>query len=222
MSCHAYTLTGQVVDVLDPDPATLRIADMAVGIMREGRFANQTFERYSVMNHVLAGYDYLKECEYLSEFTRLAWLLHEFSEAYMRDLPRDLKGCVPDYRLLEDNLLSVVYSKYLGTTPKLSEYRFIDRESGAVCNLKMLDHSLAVSEGVELGSKQLADVMSRYSTKRIPILYQSDADAHYDYMKAIQEESLSLSFEKKEIFRVEIEEANNIFGRLPESGRANI
>ena len=45
----------------------------------------------------------------------LACLLHDASECYMSDIPRPFKKDLPEYRKKEDQLLEMIYRKYLGS-----------------------------------------------------------------------------------------------------------
>ena len=45
----------------------------------------------------------------------LACLLHDASEAYMSDVPRPFKQYLTQYKVFEENLLDVIYMKYLGS-----------------------------------------------------------------------------------------------------------
>ena len=51
----------------------------------------------------------------LSDRMVLACLLHDASECYMSDVPRPLKQEMSAYRKIEDDLLKVIYGKFLGT-----------------------------------------------------------------------------------------------------------
>lgn len=46
----------------------------------------------------------------------LACLLHDASECYMSDVPRPLKQEMPRYREVEEQLLQVIYKKFLGSS----------------------------------------------------------------------------------------------------------
>ena len=52
----------------------------------------------------------------------LACLLHDASECYMSDVPRPFKRNLPEYREAEDRLLSVLYTKFLGSDLTEEEY----------------------------------------------------------------------------------------------------
>ena len=45
----------------------------------------------------------------------LACLLHDAGEAYMSDVPRPFKKYIPEYEGYEEQILDVIYSKYLGS-----------------------------------------------------------------------------------------------------------
>ena len=85
------TFTGQSFNILTPDPATVKIEDIAHALSLLCR-ANGHFNRfYSVAEHSIncckeaaaRGYD---------KTIQLCCLLHDASEAYMCDIPRPIKG----------------------------------------------------------------------------------------------------------------------------------
>ena len=45
----------------------------------------------------------------------LACLLHDASETYMSDVPRPFKKFLKEYLVMEDRLLDMIYTKYLGS-----------------------------------------------------------------------------------------------------------
>ena len=47
----------------------------------------------------------------------LACLLHDASEAYLSDITRPVKGCLPEYRRIEQVLQEMIYEKYLIAPP---------------------------------------------------------------------------------------------------------
>ena len=46
----------------------------------------------------------------------LACLIHDASECYMSDVPRPFKQTLPEYNRLEDQLLDMIYTHFLGST----------------------------------------------------------------------------------------------------------
>ncbi len=100
MTHETWILThcGHHLDLYRPDPEKIEIEDIAVGLSRECRFAGQTRAFYSVAQHsVLAS-------RIVPEAFALEALLHDATEAFIRDLPYPLKTLLPEYRRIERGL----------------------------------------------------------------------------------------------------------------------
>ncbi|OOH77740.1 hypothetical protein [Leptospirillum ferriphilum] len=100
MTHEAWILThcGRHLDLERPDPETIDIEDIAVGLSRECRFAGQPRAFYSVAQHsVLAS-------RIVPDAFALEALLHDATEAFIRDLPYPLKTILPEYRRIERGL----------------------------------------------------------------------------------------------------------------------
>lgn len=102
------TYTNKEFDFLNP---TFNITDIAVGLSREGRFSNQYptqygNREYTVAKHSIIG-SYLIERPY-----KLAFLLHDAAEAYVRDLPTPLKKLCPDYTKIEKDIQAKIYDHF--------------------------------------------------------------------------------------------------------------
>jgi uncharacterized protein len=79
------TYTGQYVDLLDPQPDTIVLEDIAVGLSNVGRFAGHTNKFYSVAEHAVR----------VSEVVATRWALHHDShEAYLGDITAPLKTVI--------------------------------------------------------------------------------------------------------------------------------
>lgn len=98
------TRSGGYLDFLEPNPEVIQIEDIAYALAHEGRWANHTKRFYSVAEHCV-------QLSYLSENPRQA-LMHDATEAYMRDIPAPLKDLLPKYRWLETKLQRVIFQKY--------------------------------------------------------------------------------------------------------------
>ena len=100
------TRSGRHLDFQNPDPAEIAIKDIAVSLSRECRFSGQTRLFYSVAQHsVLASW-------IVPEAYALEALLHDATEAYLRDLPRPLKHLLPAYVRIERRLDRVIRRKF--------------------------------------------------------------------------------------------------------------
>lgn len=107
------TASGKKLDYLKPDPAAISIEDIATGLARLGRFANQTSQFYSVAEHSWRVANFVRE-RGGSTFDQLVALLHDAPEAYAMDLPRPLKILWPGYQLIEERLWAAISRKLLG------------------------------------------------------------------------------------------------------------
>lgn len=87
--------SGTVMNLCDPDPLEIRIADIALGLSRLCRFAGHTRRFYSVAEHCV------RVSHLVPPHAALAALLHDASEAYLGDVTRPLKAVLPAYRQIE-------------------------------------------------------------------------------------------------------------------------
>jgi 5'-deoxynucleotidase YfbR-like HD superfamily hydrolase len=105
------TCSGKWLDFADPQPDQICLKDIAWGLSREQRFANQAPNAdhyYSVARHSIFVASLVTE-----QYKRTA-MLHEAAEAYMRDLPGPLKRMpeLAGYKVIEDRIWRVVADKY--------------------------------------------------------------------------------------------------------------
>ena len=100
------TNSGKHFDLLDPQPDMIDIMDIAHGLANECRFAGQCVAFYSVAQHSVAASKIVAP-----EFA-LEALLHDASEAYLKDIPSPLKALLPDYKKIEERLEGVIRARY--------------------------------------------------------------------------------------------------------------
>ena len=113
MSSYITTYTGLHFYPTEPNPDGLRIEDIAhaLSLLCRGNGHTKTF--FSVGQHCLHCAREAQARGY-SRRVALACLLHDASEAYLSDVPRPFKQSMPQYRVLENRLLDVIYTKFLG------------------------------------------------------------------------------------------------------------
>ena len=104
--CWMTTYTGRKFYPLDPKIEDIELLDIAQALSMICRFNGHTKLFYSVAEHSVRGISLVPERD------RLAFLLHDASEAYMADVGRAVKSAIPDYKLLEKQLLEVIYLKF--------------------------------------------------------------------------------------------------------------
>ena len=114
MSSYITTYTRKHFDPVHPDPERIVIEDIAhaLSLLCRGNGHVTTF--WSVGQHCICC---AKEAagRGLSDRIVLACLLHDASECYMSDVPRPFKQTMQEYICQEETLLSMVYTRYLGT-----------------------------------------------------------------------------------------------------------
>lgn len=100
------TFSGRQLDLVDPQPDMIDLIDIASGLANECRYAGQCRFFYSVAQHsVLASQIVAPEHAFEA-------LLHDATEAYIKDIPRPVKLLLPDYRALEHKLDAVIRTRF--------------------------------------------------------------------------------------------------------------
>ena len=117
-------LSGRRLDLLDPSPLDIEIADIAHGLARVARWNGQTTGAYpfSVAQHCLVVERIVQELRpRLSRANRLAALLHDAPEYVIGDLISPFKAAVGiDYKDFERKLLAAIHIRF-GLPPRISD-----------------------------------------------------------------------------------------------------
>lgn len=100
------TYTGKTFFPGNPRPEDIDIVDIAVGLSRENRYNGHTKQPYSVAQHSVI-VSRIVPPEYA-----LWGLLHDASEAYVKDLTYSIKSMLPEYKTIEKRTLRVIVEKY--------------------------------------------------------------------------------------------------------------
>jgi hypothetical protein len=103
--------SGNFFNFLTPESSIITIEDIAQGLANESRYNGQTRGFYSVAQHSVM-VSLIVPPEYA-----LAGLLHDASEAVMKDLPKPLKRLLPDYQALEQTVEAAILAKFGITLP---------------------------------------------------------------------------------------------------------
>ncbi len=100
------TFSGQHLDFANPNVLAFNITDIAQGLSHECRFAGQISDFYSVAQHSVL-------CSMIvpPQYQREA-LMHDATEAYMKDIPAPLKRMLPDYSRIERQIDGLIREKY--------------------------------------------------------------------------------------------------------------
>jgi len=100
------TFTGRLFDYASFSPDDFDIVDIASALSKECRFAGHCHEFYSVAQH-----SFEMSAMVHPDFSMEA-LLHDASEAYLKDIPSPLKRMLPDYQELERRIDSAIRIKF--------------------------------------------------------------------------------------------------------------
>ena len=117
-------LSGRRLDLLDPSPLDIEIADIAHGLARVARWNGQTRGRhaFSVAQHSLLVDRILHLQQPRSQsFEHLGALLHDAPEYVIGDMISPFKAVLGgDYRAVEARLLAAIHLRF-GLPPELAE-----------------------------------------------------------------------------------------------------
>lgn len=105
------TYTGRAFWPLDPKPEDVHLMDICHALSMEPRYGGHADFHYSVAQHCVLLHDYLKGIGAPLHWLRFA-LLHDASEAYLKDIPRPLKAFLPEYHAIEERVTEVIEAKF--------------------------------------------------------------------------------------------------------------
>jgi hypothetical protein len=116
-------LSGRRLDLINPSPLDIEIADIAHGLARVARWNGQTSGAhiFSVAQHTLLVEAVMRtHTPRIDEKLRLAALLHDAPEYVIGDMISPFKAVLGgDYKLVEKRLLSAIHIRF-GLPPELS------------------------------------------------------------------------------------------------------
>jgi uncharacterized protein len=108
-------LSGRRLDLLDPSPLDIEIADIAHGLARVARWNGQTegAHIYSVAQHSLLVETIAHQTARLDRKRRLAVLLHDAPEYVIGDMITPFKAVIGDtYKAVETRILAAVHIRF--------------------------------------------------------------------------------------------------------------
>jgi len=109
-------LSGRRLDLIDPSPLDVEIADIAHGLARVARWNGQTHgpEIFSVAQHsLLVEAIFLAETPASPRAARLAALLHDAPEYVIGDMISPFKAAIGgDYKLVEKRLMAAIFVRF--------------------------------------------------------------------------------------------------------------
>jgi hypothetical protein len=104
------TASGFIVDLMNPDPETILIDDIAHGLANNCRWNGHTQEFWSVAQHCCMMFDAAPKEE------RLTYLFHDVEEAYWGDIIKPLKNIIaekcPEILAHMREMRKLIYTKF--------------------------------------------------------------------------------------------------------------
>jgi 5'-deoxynucleotidase YfbR-like HD superfamily hydrolase len=144
-------LSGRRLDLLDPSPLDVEVADIAHGLARVARWNGQTAGAhiFSVAQHSLLVETLAHQRTNLDRESRLGVLLHDAPEYVIGDMISPFKAVIGDaYKGVEVRILSAIHLRF-GLPPALP--------ADLVAQIKAADRAAAFLEATRLAGFSLAE-----------------------------------------------------------------
>ncbi len=103
------TVSGRYVNILELEPATIHIGDIAHSLSHTPRFGGHLPVFFSVAQHSIGVHNLVAD---QPREIQLQALLHDASEYLIGDMPSPIKKHLPDFQALEDRIMHVIAQKY--------------------------------------------------------------------------------------------------------------
>lgn len=116
------TLSGKRFSILDPDPESVEISDIACSLARQARFNGHTRFFYSVGQHSVLGAEVAPTSD-----IALQMLFHDATEAYIGDLVSPIKALLPDFEAIENGIQKAICQRLGIEFPLPKVVKQIDR-----------------------------------------------------------------------------------------------
>ncbi len=126
------TFMGLEFNLFRPTPDMIDIRDIARGLAFKGRWAGQTPQYFSVAQHSVLVCDLiLNNASPIVNTTKLALagLLHDAAEAYIGDMISPIKKALPQFSVIEENILKAVFDNFKLPMHLMREVKPYDRKS---------------------------------------------------------------------------------------------
>jgi hypothetical protein len=134
------TVSGRKVHVLDPMPEDILIEDIAHSLSHVCRFGGHVAQFYSVAQHSVG------VSRNVPKVHARAALLHDAAEAYIGDVIRPLKQCLPDYMAIERLWERVIVERFE-----------LDMSQAAVGSIKLADVRMLLTERRDVAPREWQD-----------------------------------------------------------------
>lgn len=136
---YIQVYTGRRFYALDPRAEDITVLDIAHSLANICRFTGHGDRFYCVGEHSILCARVARKLGY-STLTQLYCLLHDGSESVVNDLARPVKQNIPQYKEIEDGIMSVIWKVAGLPKPTEEDYRIV----------KIIDNTLLINEMEQL------------------------------------------------------------------------
>ncbi|MDO6628734.1 MULTISPECIES: hypothetical protein [Bacillus cereus group] len=127
---------------MNPRPEDVTVLDIAHSLSRMPRYAGHLEKFYTVGEHSLYCYWIAKKLGF-SPLIQMYCLMHDASESIVCDLPRPLKDQVPEYKKIEDGIMSTIWDMVGIPHPTKEDYHIV----------KKIDNTILIFELIQLAQR---------------------------------------------------------------------
>jgi hypothetical protein len=164
--------SGRYLNLANPDPLDIFAADIAIGLARECRWGNHSKRFYSVVEHSVECMNLAERWYPGNDLLALECLLHDASEAFLKDIPSPLKKMISGYYEIEGRVMKAIFARFGMSYP----YAFpqeVDRIDRHVLGEEW-DKKVLKWTGLELDEKSRVDIFIHHMIRlcKIPVAIQ--------------------------------------------------
>jgi hypothetical protein len=172
-----YTISGQQIDVTDPQPEQINVWDIAWSLSHINRYLGHTPVPWDVLSHTGLCYMLYKadtQAVDTSPGFELALLLHDAAEAYVGDMLHMTKKLesLDGYRCLEDNVSRIIYQRfginYLGSLQLETDFPGIKRYDQQAAHVEFVKLIPAAPDLAQLAKQYELDVYPPLIKAKVP------------------------------------------------------
>lgn len=180
------TISDTMVDLANPDPTTLHLADIAWGLGRQPRYNG-----HMVFDHTVAHHSIIMS-HFVSEEYAMEALLHDAAESYYGDIVWPVKHMFPEIAEKEAELSALIMRKFAPDVANTRNIKVGDGEYKYVMSpaVAAADASMFYMERYSFGDKELGefdqDIMNAWSAA-IEDAEDLWAAPHYVYLMRYHE-----------------------------------
>lgn len=118
------TLKGNIINYDELDVNAIDLEDICNALTNINRFGGHSVRPYSVAEHTMLCLRIAKELGY-SEREQFLTLIHDFTEAYVVDLPTPLKNLLPEFQHYEKLVEFAIYERFGIQPPTEEEHKAV-------------------------------------------------------------------------------------------------